>query len=137
MAGHTAASFLRTWTGRNDSVVVVSPRPTYNWIPSNIWVGVGTMPASKVVFPLAEAIVPASGIRLPARLAATMATQWLPWSMVGMQFATGFFIGALMLREVRRAGHSRVVLTPVKPLEPLALPRAAGRLPVPVPGPAQ
>ncbi len=53
VAGHTAASFLRTWAGRNDSVVVVSPRPTYNWIPSNIWVGVGLMTPADVTFPLA------------------------------------------------------------------------------------
>lgn len=73
---------------------------------------------------------------MPPRMAQAMATQWLPWSMVAMQFAIGFFIGALILRDVRRAGHSRVVLTPVTPLPPLSLPRSAGRLPMPVPTPA-
>ena len=53
VAGHTAASFLRSWLGRDDSVVVVSPKPTYNWIPSNIWVGVGLMQPRHVTFPLA------------------------------------------------------------------------------------
>lgn len=53
VSGHTAAAFARKWLGREDEVVVVSPRPTYNWIPSNIWVGVGLMPATKVTFPLA------------------------------------------------------------------------------------
>ncbi|BCS34879.1 sulfide:quinone reductase [Luteitalea sp. TBR-22] len=53
VAGHTAASFLRAWLGRQDSVVVVSPKPTYNWIPSNIWVGVGLMQPADVTFPLA------------------------------------------------------------------------------------
>ncbi len=43
VAGHTAASFLRRWLSRDDQVVVVSPKPDYNWIPSNIWVGVGLM----------------------------------------------------------------------------------------------
>jgi sulfide:quinone oxidoreductase len=33
--------------------VVVSPLPHYNWIPSNIWVGVGLLKPSQVVFPLA------------------------------------------------------------------------------------
>jgi sulfide:quinone oxidoreductase len=33
--------------------VVVSPQPTYNWIPSNIWVGVGLMKQEQVVIPLA------------------------------------------------------------------------------------
>jgi sulfide:quinone oxidoreductase len=53
VAGHTAASFLRSWVGSDDSVVVVSPKPTYNWIPSNIWVGVGLMSPRDVTFPLA------------------------------------------------------------------------------------
>lgn len=53
IAGHTAASFLRKWLGAAHEVVVISPKATYNWIPSNIWVGVGLMPARDVVFPLA------------------------------------------------------------------------------------
>ena len=40
-------------SGRGDSVTVISPRPDYNWVPSNIWVGVGLMKPSKVTFPLA------------------------------------------------------------------------------------
>ena len=53
ISGHTAAAFLRRWLPKRDDVVVVSPKPNYNWIPSNIWVGVGLMPPSHVVFPLA------------------------------------------------------------------------------------
>ncbi len=53
IAGHTAAAFARSWLGRGDSVTVISPRPDYNWVPSNIWVGVGLMKPSKVTFPLA------------------------------------------------------------------------------------
>lgn len=52
ISGHTAAAFLRKWLGRGHDVVVVSPRPNYNWIPSNIWVGVGTMQRSQVEFAL-------------------------------------------------------------------------------------
>lgn len=53
ISGHTAAAFLRKWLGRNDEVIVVSPQPDYNWIPSNIWVGVGRMKKDDVLIPLA------------------------------------------------------------------------------------
>lgn len=53
VAGHTCASFLRKWLPRTVEVVVVSPNANYNWIPSNIWVGVGTLQERQVVFPLA------------------------------------------------------------------------------------
>ncbi len=53
VAGHTAAAFARKWLSRGDQVTVVSPLPHYNWIPSNIWVGVGLMKREKVVIPLA------------------------------------------------------------------------------------
>lgn len=52
IAGHTAALHLRRWLDRAHEVVVVSPNPDWNWIPSNIWVGVGRMDASKVLIPL-------------------------------------------------------------------------------------
>ena len=53
IAGHTAAAFARKWLGKGDSVTVVSPRDHFNWVPSNIWVGVGLMTPEKVTFPLA------------------------------------------------------------------------------------
>ena len=53
VSGHTAAAFARKWLDRRDEIVVVSPLPHYNWIPSNIWVGVGLMKPSQVTFPLA------------------------------------------------------------------------------------
>jgi len=53
IAGHTAAAFARKWLGRADTVTVVSPKPDYNWIPSNIWVGVGLMKPERVTVPLA------------------------------------------------------------------------------------
>jgi sulfide:quinone oxidoreductase len=52
VAGHTAASFARRWLGSGDSVTVVSPSDHYNWIPSNIWVGVGLKRPQQVTFPL-------------------------------------------------------------------------------------
>lgn len=53
ISGHTAATFARKWLSSDDSVTVVSPLECYNWIPSNIWVGVGLMRPSQVTFPLA------------------------------------------------------------------------------------
>lgn len=53
ISGHTAALHLRRMLDREHNITVVTPNRDWNWIPSNIWVGVGTMPKSKVVFPLA------------------------------------------------------------------------------------
>ena len=52
VSGHTAAAFLRKWLDKNDDVTVVSPLPHYNWIPSNIWVGVGLLRKEQVIFEL-------------------------------------------------------------------------------------
>ncbi len=54
ISGHTAAAYARKWLGSNDTVTVVSPNESYNWIPSNIWVGVGLMKPQQVTFPLAS-----------------------------------------------------------------------------------
>lgn len=53
ISGHTAAAYARKWLGPGDSVTVVSPNDAYNWVPSNIWVGVGLMKPRQVTFPLA------------------------------------------------------------------------------------
>lgn len=53
IAGHTAALHLRRMLGRDHEVVVVSPNSQWNWIPSNIWVGVGQMSVKQVTFLLA------------------------------------------------------------------------------------
>ncbi|MFZ1385178.1 MAG: FAD-dependent oxidoreductase [Propionicimonas sp.] len=53
VSGHTAALHLRRQLGREHRVTVVSPNSQWNWIPSNIWVGVGEMDKKSVVFPLA------------------------------------------------------------------------------------
>lgn len=52
ISGHTAALHLRRLLPRKHEVVVVSPNSKWNWIPSNIWVGVGRMAAKEVTFPL-------------------------------------------------------------------------------------
>ncbi len=53
IAGHTAALLLRDKLPREHEVLVVSPKPVYNWVPSNIWVGVGAMRPEEVTFELA------------------------------------------------------------------------------------
>ncbi len=53
IAGHTAALHATRILGKDHEITVVSPNSKYNWIPSNIWVGVGKMKSSQVVFPLA------------------------------------------------------------------------------------
>ncbi|CAL8979410.1 Sulfide-quinone reductase [Cellulomonas sp. T2.31MG-18] len=57
VSGHTAALHLarqlgRTGPGSAHTITVVSPNSRWNWIPSNIWVGVGKMRKEQVVFPL-------------------------------------------------------------------------------------
>ncbi len=52
VAGHTAATFAREWLGKEHEVVVVTPNAKWNWIPSNIWVGVGGMTKEDVTFDL-------------------------------------------------------------------------------------
>ena len=53
VAGHTAATFAAKWLGSEHEVVVVTPNSKWNWIPSNIWVGVGQMTREDVTFELA------------------------------------------------------------------------------------
>jgi len=53
VAGHTAAQHAKRLLGNKHEITVVSPNSQWNWIPSNIWVGVGRMKKSQVIFPLA------------------------------------------------------------------------------------
>ena len=53
VSGHTAATFAAKWLGSAHEVVVVTPNSKWNWIPSNIWVGVGEMSKEEVTFDLA------------------------------------------------------------------------------------
>ena len=52
IAGHTAAAHLRRKLSSNHEVLVISPNRNYQWVPSNIWVGVGRMKPKEVFFPL-------------------------------------------------------------------------------------
>ena len=53
ISGHTSALHLRRMLGKEHQIVVVTPNSLWNWIPSNIWVGVGKMTTDQVTFPLA------------------------------------------------------------------------------------
>lgn len=53
ISGHVAAAHLRRKLSKDHEVVVVSPNGNYQWIPSNIWVGIGRMKSHQILFPLA------------------------------------------------------------------------------------
>jgi sulfide:quinone oxidoreductase len=53
VSGHTAALLLRKKLSKEHEVIVVTPNRKWNWIPSNIWVGVGDMQPEQVTFELA------------------------------------------------------------------------------------
>ncbi|RMH66674.1 MAG: NAD(P)/FAD-dependent oxidoreductase [Calditrichaeota bacterium] len=53
IAGHTAALHARRKLGKQHDVIVIAPNSKWNWIPSNIWVGVGWMKPEQVTFELA------------------------------------------------------------------------------------
>jgi len=54
ISGHTAARYLKKWVSSEHEILVVSPNSKWNWIPSNIWVGVGHMTEEEVTFDLPE-----------------------------------------------------------------------------------
>jgi sulfide:quinone oxidoreductase len=53
ISGHTAALYAKKILKNKHEVMVVSPNSNYQWVPSNIWVGVGLMKPEQVKFKLA------------------------------------------------------------------------------------
>jgi len=53
ISGHTAALVAKRKLGKQHEVVIVSPNSNYQWVPSNIWIGVGLMKSYQVKFKLA------------------------------------------------------------------------------------
>ena len=53
ISGHTSVTYLKKYLGNDHEVVVVSPNSNFQWVPSNIWVGVGLMKPDQVKFKLA------------------------------------------------------------------------------------
>ncbi|MCB0264387.1 MAG: FAD-dependent oxidoreductase [Calditrichia bacterium] len=52
ISGQTAALHAKAQLGSKHEVAVITPNSQWNWIPSNIWVGVGLMKPAQVTFPL-------------------------------------------------------------------------------------
>ncbi len=52
ISGHTAASYLRRMLPKKHEVIVITPNSKWNWVPSNIWVGVGIMEPEDVLIEL-------------------------------------------------------------------------------------
>jgi sulfide:quinone oxidoreductase len=77
ISGHTAALHLRRMLSKQHDVVVVSPNSKWNWIPSNIWVGVGKMTTEQVTFPLAP-IYRRKGIEFHQALAVALHPEGSP-----------------------------------------------------------
>jgi sulfide:quinone oxidoreductase len=53
VSGHTAVSYLRKDLSKEHEIVMVSPNSNYQWVPSNIWIGIGRMKPKQCIFPLA------------------------------------------------------------------------------------
>ena len=71
ISGHTAALHLRRILDKSHQVIVVSPNAKWNWIPSNVWVGVGKMTTEQVTFPLAP-IYRRKGVKFHQALATAL-----------------------------------------------------------------
>ncbi len=52
ISGHTAALVLSRRLKQKHKIIVITPNAKWNWIPSNIWVGVGLMSPEDVTFEL-------------------------------------------------------------------------------------
>ncbi|MEN8153332.1 MAG: FAD/NAD(P)-binding oxidoreductase [Acidobacteriota bacterium] len=52
ISGHTSAAYLKKKLGKDHEVIMVTPNSYYQWVPSNIWVGVGRMNIDQVRFKL-------------------------------------------------------------------------------------
>ncbi|NPA35385.1 MAG: NAD(P)/FAD-dependent oxidoreductase [Chlorobi bacterium] len=68
ISGHTAALTLRRQLNKKHEVIVISPNSNYQWVPSNIWVGIGQMTPKQVTFPF-EPVYKKKGIDYKQALA--------------------------------------------------------------------
>ena len=71
ISGHTVARYLSLWLGKKHRVTMVSPKPKWNWIPSNVWVGCGEMTVEQVTFELAPVYAKAGVEFVQARAVST------------------------------------------------------------------
>jgi len=82
VAGHTAALHAKRMLGKKNEIIVISPNSKYNWIPSNIWVGVGKMTAEQVTFALAP-VYKKLGIIFHQALAQSIHPEGNTWTSAG------------------------------------------------------
>jgi sulfide:quinone oxidoreductase len=71
ISGHTAAQIVKRKLGKKHEVIIVSPNSNYQWVPSNIWVGIGLMSVDQVKFKL-EPIYKKMGINYKQALAVSI-----------------------------------------------------------------
>jgi sulfide:quinone oxidoreductase len=71
ISGHTAVTYLNRYLGKQHEVIIVSPNSNYQWVPSNIWVGVGLMTPDQVKFKLAP-VYKKLGIKYKQALAVSL-----------------------------------------------------------------
>jgi sulfide:quinone oxidoreductase len=71
ISGHTAALIAKRQLGKNHEVEVISPNSNYQWVPSNIWVGMGLMTPEQVKFELAP-VYKRAGIKYKQALAISL-----------------------------------------------------------------
>jgi len=71
ISGHTAALIAKKKLGKNHEVEVISPNSNYQWVPSNIWVGMGLMTPEQVKFELAP-VYKRAGIKYKQALAISL-----------------------------------------------------------------
>lgn len=76
IAGHTAARYLHVLLDQGHEISVISPNPKWNWIPSNILVGVGQMKEEQVTFDLAEIY---RKTRIQFHQAKALSSSAVPW----------------------------------------------------------
>ena len=87
VSGHTAAQVVREKLKGEPEVVVVSPNRSWNWIPSNIWVGVGVMQPEDVTLELAPVYAKMGITHEQARAVAILRVHKLPRSQTPSEFA--------------------------------------------------
>lgn len=100
ISGHTAVMVLRKKLGKQHDVIMVSPNSNYQWVPSNIWVGIGQMKPKQVIFPLAP-VYKRKGVIFKQALAKTILPE-------GDQQTSGPFVEVEYVTEDKRGEREKV-----------------------------
>lgn len=100
ISGHTAVMVLRKKLGKQHDVIMVSPNSNYQWVPSNIWVGIGQMKPKQVIFPLAP-VYKRKGVIFKQALAKTIFPE-------GDQEKSGPFVEVEYVTEDKKGEREQV-----------------------------